>query len=220
MPSETVNALRKQLREKFPAAHRKQGGEPEHSPSPEAPAASFPLALRNFPRGAISEISPSHPACGISLLVAALVSEEPEHGRDTPLVLVDARDGFDPASFTPEECARLLWLRCRETQDAFKAADLLLRDGNLPSVLLDLSSLPSRELRRIPLSSWHRLRQLAETSDVSLIALTPVPLVPGATLRLQLTRSLSLTSLLLPRSEAIDSLHLETTRALHQSRTA
>jgi hypothetical protein len=222
MPSETVTALRKQLREKFPAAHK---GEQGHScaaiptPQHEVPQTPwhFELGTWHFPKGAITEISPADPSCGLSLIIAALLSETLESGSTVPLVLIDARDRFDPASFTPEECARLLWLRCRDTNQAIRSADLLLRDGNLPFVLLDLSALPARELRRIPNSSWHRLRQLAQSTDTTFLALTPTPLIPRTTLRLTLTRQFTLHDLHLSRPELLATLQTETTRHLHQT---
>ncbi|MGB6223264.1 hypothetical protein [Haloferula sp.] len=236
MPSEAIIALRKQLREKFPSAHREGQGRSRPVASPlqsEAPQtkpslppkargaeASFPLGTRHFPSGAITEISPAFPSCGLSLIIAALLSENTEtrkHGNTNLLALVDARDRFDPASFTPEECARLLWLRCHDTSQALQAADLLLRDGNLPFVLLDLSALPTRELRRIPNSSWHRLRQLAETTDTTLLALTPTPLIPRTSLRLTLTRPFTLDDLHLSRPDLLASLQTQTTRHLHRT---
>ena len=196
---------------------------------------NFELATWHFPKGAITEISPADPSCGLSLIIAALLSETPEsgstdlppiasatgetqkHSSTVPLVLIDARDRFDPASFTPEECARLLWLRCRDTTQAIRSADLLLRDGNLPFVLLDLSALPARELRRIPNSSWHRLRQLAQSTDTTFLALTPTPLIPRTTLRLTLTRQFTLHDLHLSRPELLATLQTETTRHLHHT---
>ena len=228
MPSETIQNLRQQLRDQFPAAHREIGG---GGASPQAAEAAghhfwnFELGTRNFPPGAITEISPAHPACGLTLLFAALLSEgDPDsknppsaiHHPPSPLVLIDARDRFDSASFSTEACQRLLWLRCRETHQALQSADLLLRDGNLPFILLDLSSLPTRELRRIPTSAWHRLRQLAETSQCTLLALTPSPLVPRAALRLTLTRDFDLQHLDLSRRELVQNLQAEAQhRRLH-----
>lgn len=220
MSSETVQRLRQQLREKFPAAHREEKGPCRPVPIPRGEASQIStdhcsLSTWHFPPGALTEISPAHPACGLTLLIAALLSDNPQSAiRDpqSPLVLIDARDRFDPASFSPDDCARLLWLRCRETQQALKAADLLLRDGNLPFVLLDLSALPARELRRIPSSSWHRLRQLAETSRCTLLALTPVPLIPRAALRLTLTREFTLHHLDHSLSELLPEVRTETTR--------
>ncbi|MEM9235324.1 MAG: hypothetical protein AAGB14_00995 [Verrucomicrobiota bacterium] len=260
MPSQTVIALRKQLREKFPAAHRSCGILPQavpaassrappprreaphpstfHPPPPSSSAAGFSPAsaeLRHdklFTRhsceagiAGITEISPAHPSCGLSLLVASLLAEDdstetPPYRNTEVLVLIDARDRFDPASLSDAECARLLWLRCRDTDQALKSADLLLRDGNLPFILLDLSALPARELRRIPNSSWHRLRQLAESTDSTLLALTPTPLIPRAVLRLSLTRPLQLDDLQRSRRELFATLQTETTRHHHQTRSA
>ncbi|MEP4079671.1 hypothetical protein [Haloferula sp.] len=176
-----------------------------------------PLPTQHFPSGAITEISPAEPSCGLSFVIAALLSEAPEHESTIPLALIDARDRFDPASFTPEECARLLWLRCRDTNQAIRSADLLLRDGNLPFVLLDLSALPARELRRIPNSSWHRLRQLAQSTDTTLLTLTPTPLIPRTSLRLTLTRQFSLHDLHLPHHQLLASIQTQTTRHLHRT---
>lgn len=224
MSDASIVALRKHLREKFPAAHRmdKAVAPPvatseENLKSTELQPSSFQddplhsLAPDRFPAGAITEITPAHPSCGLSLILAALL----ECGSCTdslPLVLIDARDSFDPTSYTSAECSRLLWIRCHETDHAIKSADLLLRDGNLPFVLLDLSALPLRELRRIPTSSWHRLRQLAESTSCTLLALTPTPLIPGTALRLTLNRELTLDLLDRPRSELLDNLRVQTTR--------
>jgi hypothetical protein len=238
MPSETVINLRKQLRERFPAAHRSEvarpqepgaptGTEPLRCDSPQAPASPSTPGTRHlldvgFPPGAITEISPSHPTCGISLLVSTLLASERENAPHAglPLALIDARDQFDPDSFSHDDCRKILWLRCRETQQALHAADLLLRDGNLPLVLLDLSSLPARELQRIPRSSWHRLRQLAESTQATLLALTPSPCIPGTALRLTLTQRLTLADLLFPRRQLQDSLTNEVTRRTPKALTA
>lgn len=228
MPSETIQKLRQQLRDQFPAAHREVGGGGGSAQAAEAAAHrfwNFQAGISSFPPGAITEISPAHPACGLTLLFAALLSSNETNSPDPPseipnpqfpLVLIDARDRFDPASFSTEACQRLLWLRCRETHQALQSADLLLRDGNLPFILLDLSSLPARELRRIPTSAWHRLRQLAETSQCTLLALTPSPLIPRAALRLTLTRDFDLQHLDLSRRELVQNLQAEAQhRRLH-----
>lgn len=244
MPTATVEQLRRQLREKFPAAHQapRGAGSPPggggtageaRGDLPHEAASRHLLDPRDFPPGAITELSPGSPACGLSLLVTALLSAgssspalanttPPPHRNTAPLkhrptetpalALIDARDRFDPASFTTGECSRLLWVRCRDARQAFQAGDLLLRDGNLPLVLLDLSSLPLREVRRIPSSHWHRLRQLAETTACSLVALTPSPIVPRTALRLELARPLGLADLERTRPELLGSLETRATR--------
>jgi hypothetical protein len=67
-----------------------------------------------------------------------------------------------------------------------KAVDLLLRDGNLSLVLLDLQAAPVREIRRIHASAWHRLQRLVEQTTSALVVLTPQPMVEGARVRIAL----------------------------------
>jgi len=190
-------------------------------PSP-TPLSDWQSREASFPSGAITEISPEHPACGISLLVSTLLASEEDDAPHPglPLALIDARDQFDPDSFSVEDCRKILWLRCHETQQALQAADLLLRDGNLPRILLDLSCLPPRELQRIPRSSWHRLRQLAESTQATLLALTPTPFIPGTALRLTLTHRLTLADLIFPRRELQQQLTARTTRITGKARIA
>ncbi len=206
MSSAKVIELRRHLREKFPAAHR--FGSAAHLPAPVAPESPtlHPEPLSLPPPGILAEITAPNPTSGLSLVFSSLLAQpdSPDAPSSTrPLVLVDARDTFDPASFDPADCARLLWIRCRQTDDALQAADLLLRDGNLPLVVLDLASLPTRELRRIPLTAWHRLRQLAAETRTTLLALTPAAAIPCAQLRLTLTSRLSLDHLNQPRHQLL-----------------
>jgi len=71
---------------------------------------------------------------------------------------------------------------------ALRIADLLLRDGNLPTVILDLQGCLESELRGIPNTIWFRLRNLAEQSGVRCLAFTPSPLVSSAALRVDLAQ--------------------------------
>ena len=167
-----IDQLRRQLREKFPAAHR--------TPVPDTPAPQAPL---EFPAGHLSEIISPHPSSGASLVLKKLLAQK----RDLPLVLIDGRDTFDPASYGNKFCRRLIWLRCTKTTQALQCADLLLGDGNLPLVLLDLHLTPDRELRQIPAPLWHRLKIQARESGATLVALTPRPLIPTPKRRLTLT---------------------------------
>jgi hypothetical protein len=81
--------------------------------------------------------------------------------------LVDGGDGFDPEGASDALLGRLLWVRCRKAVEAVRAADLLLRDGNLRTVVMDLRLVPERELLGLPMSVWHRLRMLAERGGVA-----------------------------------------------------
>lgn len=173
-----ISDLRRQLREKFPVAHRVP------LPVEEPPE---PQKLE-FAAGQLSEIVASKPSSGISLLISELLDQP----RDLPIALVDGRDHFDPASYGNEQCRRLIWLRCHKTQEALQCVDLLLRDGNLPLVLLDLHLVCERELRQIPTNLWHRLKTQARDSGAALLAMTPRPLIPSPHRRLILNGNFTL----------------------------
>ena len=187
MPAPTLEDLRRQLREKFPQAHAHAALSKESPQQTERP-----FETTCFPAAAISEIIPSTGVCGISLWIAGLLGEPEEAPEFPKFILVDGGDGFDPASHGVTACSQLLWVRCRKIHEALKAADLVVRDANIPFVILDLCSLPTTSLRGIPAASWWRLKQLCETSACRLVVLSPSPLVPCASLRLTLTRSLGI----------------------------
>ena len=198
MTPPTLEDLRKQLREKFPQAHG-------HATLPDATseATGRPFEVATFPAGAISEIIPAADGGGFSLWIAGLLAEPEEAAEFPKFVLVDGSDAFDPTSHTADACSQLLWVRCAKIQEALKAADLLVRDANIPFIMLDLCGLPPASLRSIPASAWWRLKQLCETGACRLIVLSPSPLVPCASLRLELSARLSLTDFDLPRNEIL-----------------
>ena len=131
-----IDKIRRQLREKFPAAHR--------DPIPEE--SSSQATSLEFSAGHLSEIISPHESAGASLIICELLDQK----RDLPIALVDSRDTFDPASYGNDNCRHLIWLRCSKTEQALKCTDLLLSDGNLPLILLDLHLVSERELRQIP----------------------------------------------------------------------
>ncbi len=203
----SLQHLRRQLREKFPDAHQSRPTE----------TSSFQTSLPAFPKGALSELSPATPSASLPLLLAQLLNQGSvgvppastspvPSQRDAPspsitnnkspitptLALIDGRDSFDPASYGPAACARLLWVRCHHADESLRCTDLLLRDGNLPLLVLDLQLNPAAELNAIPTSSWYRLRNLARQSGSTLLAFTPRPLIPAAALQLTLTNSFHL----------------------------
>ncbi len=210
MPTPRIEALRRELREKFPCAH---GPRPAAEDRPAAADLSF--RPESFPAGAISEVIPAGPAAGLSLLVAALLGESEEESPHPELVLIDGADGFDPSSFTGATCSRLLWVRCTSALEMLKAADLLVRDGNVPFVMLDACGLSRRELAEISSSSWWRLRQLAGRGGIRLVVLAPLPIVPGASLRLRLSARLSLSDWDEPRAELLARMKAETRTLRH-----
>lgn len=113
--------------------------------------------------------------------------------------LVDAGDTFEVCDWQPLWLRRTLWVRCGGAASAFKAADMLLRDGNVSWVVLDLQGLSPLALRRIAGSHWHRFHRLVEQRGNALLVLTPSPMVEGAKVRVATTVEWTLEALERPR---------------------
>jgi hypothetical protein len=206
--SEAIQALRRQLREKFPQAH---GAWSE----PKEEIAATPFEPAAFPVGAISEVVPAAGLSGLSLLVARLLGEPEERAPLPDFILVDGGDCFDPASYSEEACSRLLWVRCLGALETMKAADLLIRDGNVPFVLLDLCGLPKEDMKGIPGSAWWRLKLAAEKTGCRVVVLSPAPRVPCATLRVRLSGAMGLEDFDLPRRDLLERLRVTEERLKH-----
>ena len=146
-----------------------------------------------FPKGAITElISPRASAGSASLIHALLGSAQ----RDQHFVaLIDGSDSFDPGSSGNSTLRHLLWVRCRTAFDAVKAADLLLRDGNFPLVIVDLVLNEAAELRKIPQTSWYRLQRLAEAVPTACLIMNRHSRVSSAQLKIVLENSWTLPDL-------------------------
>ncbi|MDB6150694.1 MAG: hypothetical protein JWQ44_2142 [Chthoniobacter sp.] len=141
-------------------------------------AALDAAAGEGLPKGDIAELNCLH---GGGALAVAECIHAAERGRYY-VALIDGADGFDPASVETSALTRLLWVRCHSAAEAVKAADLLLRDGNLPLVLLNLRG--CADAARVPSQAWYRLQRIVEQSGVALLVLTPRPLIPSARIRL------------------------------------
>lgn len=200
--------LRKLLAERFP-----------HTPAP-ATTRRLMTGLSfldqaidgGLPKGAITElISPRISAGSASLIHMLLQADEtpagltdPHTGRIRPaankmsvlrpVALIDGRDSFDPSSGgLGKGCLHhLLWVRCTKALDAIKAADLLLRDGNFPLVIVDLVLNPPADLSKIPQTSWYRLQRLVESAPTACLVMTRQGTVSSAQLKIVLENSWTL----------------------------
>ncbi|HAV61756.1 MAG TPA: hypothetical protein DCY13_05260 [Verrucomicrobiales bacterium] len=203
--SEKVIQLRQLLAGKFPAAHaaRPRTRDAFHTCLPR-------LDDIGLPKGELTELVSEHASTGVATLLATLVESAlraPHH-----VALIDGRDSFDPQSVSADACRNLLWARCRNALEAGKAADLILRDGNLPFILLDLRANPVREVRRLGSPVWYRLQTLARHSSVTCLVLTPAKIVSSARLRITVARSRSLAEVDLRRDRLVQDLELPVTR--------
>ena len=137
--------------------------------------AEVDATLGGLPRGALTEICGAASSGRTSLLLAVLAQAT---ARLEACALVDATDAFDPASASAAgaDLDRLLWVRCGgNVPHALTAADWLTSAGGFGVVALDLADLASEQVRRVPLSSWYRLRRAVENTPTALVALEPEP---------------------------------------------
>jgi hypothetical protein len=109
----------------------------------------------------------------------------------------------------------LFWVRCSKAFEAIKAADLLLRDGNFPLVIVDLVLNAPEELRKIPQTTWYRLQRLVELIPTACLVLTRYEMVGSAQLKLILENSWTLETL--EKQDAISQLRIVVKRSHVQS---
>lgn len=147
-------------------------------------------ALRN---GSITEFISSRPGAGAALLIHQLL----ERARQERffVALVDGADSFDPQSAGATALQHLLWVRCGKASEGIKAADLLLRDGNFPIVILDLVLNSAEELRRIPATSWYRLQRLVEVTPTAFLVMSRHNMVASARTKILLENQWKLSDL-------------------------
>jgi hypothetical protein len=162
-----------------------------------------------LPKGAITELITPRRNAGSASLVHGFI-----HGayRDKYFVaLVDGRDSFDPCALANSILRQLLWVRCTKALEAVKAADLLLRDGNFPLVIVDLILNSQEELRKIPQTTWYRLQRLVESVPTACLVLTRYEMVNSAQLKLVLENSWNLKTL--EKHDAISQLRIVVKRS-------
>jgi hypothetical protein len=172
--------------------------------------ASFDQSISGgLPKGAITELISPRGSAGSASLVHAFI-----HGayRDKYFIaLIDGRDSFDPCALANSILRQLLWVRCTKAIEAVKAADLLLRDGNFPLVILDLILNSPEELRKIPQTTWYRLQRLVESVPTACLVLTRYEMVSSAQLKLILENCWNLETL--EKQNAISQLRVAIKRS-------
>lgn len=202
--SEKIVDLRNLLAQRFPGV-------------PKSVATSFitgvPLFDRaaggGLPKGAITELVAPRKSAGTASLVHAFIRSA---YRDKYFIaLIDGRDSFDPCGLANSILRQLLWVRCAKAVEAVKAADLLLRDGNFPLLIVDLILNSPEELRKIPQTTWYRLQRLAELVSTSCMVLTRYEMVSSAQLKLVLENSWNLETL--EKEDAICQLRIVVKRS-------
>lgn len=208
-----ISQLRRLLAERFP---RQRLGSPCTPPpaggcKPTGVSGLDALLKGGLPPGAITELVASNPASGSSLVLLRLI--ESVQGSGEWLVLVDGHDSFDPSPLADAALSCLLWVRCRDAAAAMRAADFLLRDDNMPLVILDLRLNPANQLRRISSSQWYRLQRLTKQRSCALLVITPFAMVGSAQFRLALQSRFRLADLARGADELVSELKFEQLRS-------
>jgi len=174
--------LRKALAERFP-----QRSQPATTVLATGLSSLDRTTGSGLPKSAITELISPHLSAGSASFIHALLRSAQ---RDQHFIaLIDGADSFDPGSSDNSTLQHLLWIRCRKAFDAVKAADLLLRDGNFPLVIVDLVLNPAEELRKIPQTSWYRLQRLAEAVPSACLIINRQSIVSSAQLKIVLENS-------------------------------
>jgi hypothetical protein len=181
MQAATLRAqIQAQVEEKLPAAFRVYQ-RPERGSIPTG-ISSLDQKIQGVPLHALTEICGSSAASSgkSSILLSLLAQATREHF----CALVDAGDSFDPASGAAARIylPRLLWVRCGKSkvklpplEQAFKVADILLQSNGFSLIAVDLSTLPERVVRKVPLSSWFRFSRVIEKQSAALVFLEQEP---------------------------------------------
>jgi len=212
MPPLNVIQLRQLLREKFPGLRTRADELP--AKTRDGWTAGLPqLDARlggGFAKSAITEVIAAR-GCGSALLLVHLL----RHAAATNqfMALVDGQDSFDAAAVEQSALSRLLWIRCSNADEAMKAIDLVLRDGNLPLVLLDLALNPEAQLRKIPAPTWYRFQRIVEESAAVFIVFTPRAMISPAQARVTLRSRFDLGALERTQDELLRELEFQVTDA-------
>jgi hypothetical protein len=209
MPSPKVIQLRQILADKFPGLRLKL--DESLADPPDQPQTLSPLAdlfENRLAKGTLNEVV----AGGDKIFGSATLMRELIHhaaNKSQIIALVDGSDSFDVTGVSSTELLRLLWVRCVDADKALKATDLLLRDGNLPLVWLDLKLNPEAQLRKIPPTIWYRFQRLIETTATICVVTTPRPLIAPAQTRITLQSGFSFADLERDATELVRELKWE-----------
>jgi hypothetical protein len=184
----TLVDLRALLAERFPSL----------TPPPQTCLATGILPLDatiggGLRKGGITELTSPNFSAGGASFVAAMIHAA---CRDRYFIaLIDGTDSFDPQPVGNSALRHLLWVRCRTTTQAVRSADLLLRDGNFPLVIIDLALNSANEVRKIQQTSWYRLQRLVEATSTAFVVLTRSNTVSSAQLKIVLENTWNLRSI-------------------------
>lgn len=209
-----LQELRALLKQQFPEAHRGETAAPETDEVPSFSTGIPALDAVRLPKTGLIELTGASTA-GVGLVLWSLIRQRLGSGH--AMVLVDSMDSCDVTEAWPEEAmARLLWIRCHGVEEAMQAMDLLVRDGNVRHLVMDLQGVHKQY---VPHPLWYRLRNVAEENGLWMLVTSREPIVPCAVMRCQLRCRFGLDDLNVPRETLLQKIAVHVMHR-HASRPA
>lgn len=205
--------LRQSLKEKFPGLRTNlEEFSPDTRPFWQTGLRQIDTLLQGgLSKSALTEIVATRGGTGSALLACSLLRQATQAGQI--VAFVDGADSLEVTQLEEVVLSRLLWVRCHSATEALKATDLLLRDGNLPLVLLDIAINPEKQLRGIPATTWYRLQRILEPIATACVVFTPRAMVSPAHDRIFLCSHFSLDALEQDHDELLAELKMEAAEA-------
>ena len=162
---------------------------------------SFGNPVCNIHKAALTQICiPEDMSSGRMAILCSLLAHATD--RQELCALIDASDCFDAGSAESAgvNLPRLLWVRCgkkRKTgpadrgkkaecrgaeqrrikplEQAFKAVDILIQNGGLGLIVIDLGEIEEQLVRKIPLTTWFRFARVIEKHPTALVVFATYP---------------------------------------------
>ena len=185
MPSSKIIELRQVLAQRFP----------QELPPPSSLLATGIESLDRpldggLRRGSITQLVAPLPSCGSASLLHDII--ESMQASSQFVALIDGKNSFEPP-YSTSVTNLLLWIRCENVTQAIRAADLIIRDGNIVLSILDLKQNEAHELRKVPATAWYRLQRVTAEIGTTLLLITSYYISGSSYAALQINNSLGIT---------------------------
>jgi len=134
--------------------------------------------IDGIPKGGLTQVcAPAGINSGRTTLLLSLLAQVTGNQEEFCAV-VDATDCLDPESASRMGVcfSRLLWARCGDTgmkalERSFRAADILIQNGGFSLIVLNLSYIEEKLIRKIPNTTWFCFARKMERTSTALVVL-------------------------------------------------
>jgi hypothetical protein len=173
-PMTSIAVIRSQIERRIPGAltvYERQ--KPELFPTG---IAALDQQVGGIPKGGLTQIcAPAGNNSGRTTLLMSLLAQVTREQEEFCSV-IDATDCFDPESASKMGVcfSRLLWSRCgdrgmKALERSFRATDILIQNGGFGVIVLNLSYIEEKLIRKIPHTSWFCLARKIERTSTAFV---------------------------------------------------